>query len=148
MWLLAVGLSERCVQYSDCTLSGIEGTHCTTHSERDPGDTAINCGACCFSFSTSCKKRLTVHWVCFAPAARNLKSNLMEAFYWVFGLRTVKSRFFASVGIWPFCGGWVYVTNTITHVQPYTLNSIDSSACNLHLSHYFIIHLSFVVESF
>ena len=37
MWLLPVGLSERCcVQYSACTLNWIGSMHCATYSECDP----------------------------------------------------------------------------------------------------------------
>ena len=46
-----------CVQYSDCTFCWIESTHCATHSKNVPGDTDISCGTCCFSISTSCRKR-------------------------------------------------------------------------------------------
>ena len=72
----------------------------------------------------------------------------MDAFYAVFRLRTVKNRFFPSVVILSRRGEWAYVNNSITQVLSFTLNSVVGLACNLHISRYFMIHLSFVIELF
>lgn len=39
-------------------------------------------------------------WTCFTPVSRNLKNDLMDAFYAVFDLRIIKNRFFPSVAYW------------------------------------------------
>ena len=84
----------------------------------------------------------------FSPVLRNLKTNLMDAFYEVFDLRTVKNRFFSFIVMRSCLGGWTYITNSITHLQSWTPKSIIGSTCNVHLSHYFTIYVLFVVEPF
>ena len=76
------------------SLNWIEGMYCTTHSGHDTRETSISYRTCCFSISICCRKWWIAYWTHFTPFSRNLKTNLMDAFYAIFGLRTVKNRFY------------------------------------------------------
>ena len=127
MWRLSVGLSERCcIKWTVCKLNWIEDILCATHSECDPGETSISCEPCYFTISTCYWK----WWLSsFEPVSWNLKTHLMDDFYAIFGFRTiktdlidafheglglntVKNQLFPFYVIWPYHGGWAYVTTS------------------------------------
>ena len=74
------------------------GTHSATYSERDPGDTAISCGKCCFRFRLLAENS-TQHIEHVSNQSRKIKKKMMDAFCAAFHLRTAKNQFFLSVVI-------------------------------------------------
>ena len=117
-----------------------------THSDCDPRDTVISYGTCSFSISTSCIKQWTAYWTCYVPISRNLKSNLIHAFYVIFGFGTITN--FPLLLRYHALGGCVCITNSGTRVQSCTLNSLVSLKRSLHFRRFLKIPLSFVVEPF